>query len=241
MRPLCACGCGQPTKRGPYAKNHGRGTCTAEGCDRTLRGRGWCHAHWQRWFRGQDVEGTPIKVSSWAGVTCSVDACDKPVTSLGLCEPHYERQRLGKELTKPFRVRTVVGMVCSIDVCDRPVRSLGWCAIHFDFWHKHKITPEERDDYLTSIGGRCDLCGDPITARTAKVDHDHGHCPGDRCCRDCIRGLLCGNCNRLEGQILVGITAGLASPSIKLATYWSDPPFQRWLRERAALALPDAA
>jgi hypothetical protein len=27
------------------------------------------------------------------------------------------------------------------------------------------------------------------------VDHDHSHCGGGRACQQCIRGILCTNCN----------------------------------------------
>jgi hypothetical protein len=32
------------------------------------------------------------------------------------------------------------------------------------------------------------------------VDHDHNHCKGDRSCGDCVRGLLCADCNRGLGS-----------------------------------------
>lgn len=49
-------------------------------------------------------------------------------------------------------------------------------------------------------GGKCGLCGTSITAGHACLDHDHvtGH----------IRGVLCRNCNGIEGKIKNLVTRG---------------------------------
>ena len=48
----------------------------------------------------------------------------------------------------------------------------------------------------------CALCGstDPDGRRLA-VDHDHACCGTNAGCKRCIRGLLCGICNRLLGHV----------------------------------------
>lgn len=52
-------------------------------------------------------------------------------------------------------------------------------------------------------------------ARAAMVDHDHDCCPGGWSCGRCVRGLICSECNVLEGKIRV--------------TY--GPPYPRLIQE----------
>ncbi len=51
-------------------------------------------------------------------------------------------------------------------------------------------------------GGTCAICW-RATGRTKRlaVDHDHRCCPGRTSCGSCIRGLLCGPCNRMLGHV----------------------------------------
>src|ERR1035437_5195185 len=60
------------------------------------------------------------------------------------------------------------------------------------------ITIKEYLDLLASQGGVCAICGaeDPGTKKGGWcVDHDHSCCPGKKTCGNCIRGLLCRDCN----------------------------------------------
>jgi Recombination endonuclease VII len=71
------------------------------------------------------------------------------------------------------------------------------------YWLKNRyhITVEQYTEMLIKQGGHCALC--PTTQGETKrrmcVDHDHVCCPGVQCCGKCIRGILCGNCNRKIG------------------------------------------
>jgi hypothetical protein len=50
-------------------------------------------------------------------------------------------------------------------------------------------------------GGQCATCPAPLAAGYC-VDHNHECCPGNKqTCGNCIRGLLCAECNKLVGKL----------------------------------------
>lgn len=52
---------------------------------------------------------------------------------------------------------------------------------------------------------RCDSCGDKLLRDRGRhkgvVDHDHTCCNGPRSCGQCVRGILCQQCNFIAGMI----------------------------------------
>jgi hypothetical protein len=61
------------------------------------------------------------------------------------------------------------------------------------------LTPESYSSMLDAQGGVCAICKRPEGAHHSaylKVDHDRSCCPRHGSCGQCIRGLLCSNCNR---------------------------------------------
>lgn len=57
------------------------------------------------------------------------------------------------------------------------------------------------DWYESRLAVGCEICQRPFTAeRKAEVDHDRACCPGKVSCRRCVRGLVCGPCNR-DGMV----------------------------------------
>lgn len=66
---------------------------------------------------------------------------------------------------------------------------------------KHGITLERYDELLQAQGGGCAVCGGLNRGRYLEIDHDHACCPGLQSCGQCIRGLLCGPCNKALGQL----------------------------------------
>lgn len=68
---------------------------------------------------------------------------------------------------------------------------------------KYGLTPEEFDARWEAQGRCCAICGTAELGqrntgdgpRRPSVDHDHSCCPGQRTCGNCLRDLLCMNCN----------------------------------------------
>ena len=67
-------------KAAPSAKGQGKKACTAEGCKRGYRAKGYCFFHYKKWRRGE------LPHSRYD--TCSQAECLKPAVKHGLCETH---------------------------------------------------------------------------------------------------------------------------------------------------------
>ena len=59
------------------------------------------------------------------------------------------------------------------------------------------LTVAAYDQIWEEQRGRCAICGkaEERLGRRFSVDHNHACCPGPKSCGECVRGLLCGNCN----------------------------------------------
>lgn len=69
----------------------GQRICSIEGCSTQAKCRGWCGAHYQRWFRHGDPEGRGNIQPRHEVKTCSVEGCEGPNNLHGLCRTHYQR------------------------------------------------------------------------------------------------------------------------------------------------------
>lgn len=70
---------------------------------------------------------------------------------------------------------------------------------------RYGITVERYDAMLAAQGGVCACCGRvPREERSLAVDHDHSCCPGRTSCGECVRALLCDDCNLLVGRFEQG-------------------------------------
>ena len=67
--------------------------------------------------------------------------------------------------------------------------------------YTYGMTTDEYEAKLREQGGVCAICGETPEENGGylAVDHDHSCCPGERSCGKCVRGLLCGMCNRAIG------------------------------------------
>lgn len=59
--------------------------------------------------------------------------------------------------------------------------------------NNHKLTPEQYNELFEKQRGLCSICGGTPTRGKKWLDVDHNHKTGK------IRGLLCGDCNRMLG------------------------------------------
>lgn len=66
---------------------------------------------------------------------------------------------------------------------------------------RFNITAAQYDEMLAAQRGGCAICGKPPTDdRALHVDHDHECCTTEQTCGECLRGLLCHQCNALLGN-----------------------------------------
>lgn len=67
--------------------------------------------------------------------------------------------------------------------------------------YRYGITQIEYNEIYFKQNGSCVIClkhSDQVG--TLVVDHDHKHCSKKRGCKECIRGLLCHDCNTSLGK-----------------------------------------
>jgi hypothetical protein len=67
---------------------------------------------------------------------------------------------------------------------------------------KHHLSVGRRQQMLADQNGKC-ACGFVFDAYGSQgvgyeIDHDHGHCPGERSCGECVRALVCRSCNQRD-------------------------------------------
>lgn len=63
---------------------------------------------------------------------------------------------------------------------------------------RYNLTSVQYEHLLEEQGHVCSGCGDP---GAGNVDHDHACCPGNRSCGECVRGILCRDCNWVLGAV----------------------------------------
>lgn len=59
---------------------------------------------------------------------------------------------------------------------------------------QHGLTPAQYAELWAQQGGGCGCCKRTDSLRWC-IDHDHAHCPGQWGCAECVRGILCLECN----------------------------------------------
>lgn len=63
--------------------------------------------------------------------------------------------------------------------------------------YKYGITLQQYNDMLFAQHNGCKICKrSPEVVGTLIVDHNHSCHPGEKACVNCVRGLLCQDCNK---------------------------------------------
>lgn len=131
--------------------------------------------------------------------TCLGPECSRQAKTHGLCQSHYVQELQGRPLT-PLQRRSPyacnVGVECGAVLCSHPQDHFPTklCTVH----RRYGLTADQINTLFAEQDGTCAMCGSLFSVENMyHIDHDHECCPSK--CRsrgDCIRGLLCGPCNK---------------------------------------------
>lgn len=81
--------------------------------------------------------------------------------------------------------------------CKSKYRTTSGARVDTHLWTNFRIRETDYERILTEQNFRCAICGihQSETRKAFAVDHDHSCCSSKRTCGNCIRGLLCFECN----------------------------------------------
>lgn len=173
--------------------------CSFPKCAHPHSAKGLCRTHYVQYRdRGFDRSKlTPIRGGGKPLGTCRVASCGRVAYAKRLCNTHYRQNLKGEEFkaVKEYVRRCPTG-ICIIPGCEKLEEIRRMCKNHHRISFKYNLTGEE----LAEILGRgcCDSCGDTVGLT---VDHDHKCCDRAGSCGECVRGLLCSQCNTALGLL----------------------------------------
>lgn len=198
--------------------------CSVDGCDNTVKAQNLCGGHYQRLRNGGDM-GTPLRVRTSRGDPCKRGECGRTALKAGLCEYHYDELEnsrnpcmedgCGEPQVRRYRCerhyhiwyltygKSVLDNKCRRLGCQRPAgQRTELCRVHYKQAWLYGLSTNEYVK-LWAI----QKCSNPACSNTTDlhIDHDHSCCPNiadrNKGCGTCVRGLLCGGCNKALGML----------------------------------------
>lgn len=179
-------------------------TCNINGCDKKVRSRGWCSAHYERWRKhgSPDVVlpavAPPIPLKTQPD-HCVVEDCDAIPLARSLCSRHYSKWRKYDDPLANVRKRNP----CRIIGCDQLAHGYLLCTNHYRRWRLYGDPTWQTPTYTecvilgctkaprSTISPLCEMHyyrqrrhGDPLTVRevTGRAMSTNGyvivHLPG---------------------------------------------------------------
>ncbi len=164
--------------------------CTVEDCDRKHLRRGLCSPHYYR------LRNTGSLFPKYKSSICSVEGCDRSRKSMGLCNTHYMRfKKTGDAGSAEIKSHDI--KPCAVPHCRKNggLSDSVLCRQHRQLANNYSLS-EER--YIEMMSVPCAVCG---SDDGLVVDHDHACCPSKTSCGECVRGTLCGRCNKVLGSV----------------------------------------
>lgn len=138
---------------------------------------------------------------------CSVDNCAEKVAAGDICAKHYSRLRTYGSFDLPKKKKE---RPCQWPSCHALAVTKRHCEHHrnlFERAQRHGLAPEDLIALVIKQENKCLLCSvdfnELVNAKNTTgfcIDHDHSCCPKLRGCPECIRGLLCDDCNQMLGK-----------------------------------------
>ncbi|MEV4575410.1 endonuclease domain-containing protein [Nonomuraea jabiensis] len=187
--------------------------CAQPECTQLKWAKGLCRAHYTQQHRGQPLRPRRQDVEK---KLCQVEGCEKPRHSRGYCSTHARRfEKYGDPLfnSREEHVRDDGWVLCRLcekwkdpgdypvqGISRRPGRRAGRLCRNCRSLQRHSITPERFENLLLMQDNSCAICRATLSrGPDTHIDHDHNCCPNANSCGRCIRGILCGNCNKALG------------------------------------------
>lgn len=183
-------------------------TCTVDGCELPMRKHPYCANHYAMVYTSGEVRDWNHK---WADLDQACVVCGVTVERGGdrrkhcsaACQVTDSRHRGDRPVegvcdycgeTFPLSSRDQTGRLQRTDTKWCP--DCGRDSPDVQRFRRYGVT---REQYEAAQAAGCAICG--ATDRKLHIDHDHDCCPsnggqGPATCGKCVRGFICGPCNR---------------------------------------------